>query len=140
MLFFRFYAALTGLLHGNHCFFARRSPFFGNPIIKYTKIDTGLQPGHQYLNIKQYVPRLFASFPRLLFAAVALYIYIHLLIQMHINRNQHFSFSHDTFLVFKVNGSEEVHQVDIVKKMTHFKERKYIFRIKTKVQKLPEYE
>ena len=56
MLFYRFYAALTGLLHGNHCYFARRSPFFGNPIIKYTKIDTGLQPGHQYLNIKQYVP------------------------------------------------------------------------------------
>ena len=96
MLFFRFYAALTGLLHGNRCFFARRSPFFGNPIMKYTKIDTGLQPGHQYLNIKQYVPRLFASFPRILFAAVALFI--HLLIQMHINRNRHFSFSHETFI------------------------------------------
>ena len=54
MLFFRFYAALTGLLHGNHCFFARRSPFFGNPIIKYTKIDTGVS----YLSALRLLPAI----------------------------------------------------------------------------------
>ena len=41
MLFYRFYAALAGLLHGNHCYFDRCSPFFSYPIIKYTKDDTG---------------------------------------------------------------------------------------------------
>ena len=43
MLFYRFYAALAGLLHGNHCYFDRCSPFFSNPIIKYTKDDTGVK-------------------------------------------------------------------------------------------------
>ena len=54
MLFFRFYAALTGLLHGNYCFFARRSPFFGNPIIKYTKIYTGVS----YLSAMRLLPAI----------------------------------------------------------------------------------
>ena len=54
MLFYRFYAALAGLLHGNHCYFDRCSPFFSYPIIKYTKDDTGVS----YLSAMRLLPAI----------------------------------------------------------------------------------